>query len=376
MSASLLVRRALVTVGFGGLALAGACTESSVIDPGTTQKPNLVVAQTVTTVGWDFTGLIGTAPGVQDWGMSKTIGPNGTNGTMVASTNLANTHVTSKGFELGVGNTERGLGLCYILSAGGPCSGDEVGDDNRQDISPFSHLYVNMNGVLPTGSTLTQIDLGSVQTTEGWRISYSTTGIGGAYSLLNAGVGDGTNNAGDNVTITGAPLPLSTVNLVLRFEKNTAASGNTTADNDYVVKSVTTSFNSFSGCTYTWGYWKTHDGSKRNIPNVWPVSSLTLGTRTYTKAELQSILGTPVAGNGLIDLAHQLIAAKLSIANGAGPAPQAVADADALIGSKVIPPVGSGYIAPADASALVTLLDSFNSGLTGPGHCGDEIVPQ
>src|SRR5678810_970304 len=46
-------------------------------------------------------------------------------------------------------------------------------------------------------------------------------------------------------------------------------------------------------CTLTQGYWKNH-------PDAWPVSSLKLGTHTYTKDELIAILKTPVMGNGLI----------------------------------------------------------------------------
>src|ERR1043165_3879889 len=63
-------------------------------------------------------------------------------------------------------------------------------------------------------------------------------------------------------------------------------------------------------CTLTQGYWKNH-------PDAWPVASLKLGSVTYTKVELIAILKTPVRGNGLIALAHQLIAAKLNIKAGA-----------------------------------------------------------
>jgi hypothetical protein len=41
-------------------------------------------------------------------------------------------------------------------------------------------------------------------------------------------------------------------------------------------------------CTFTQGYWKTH-------PTAWPVLSLTLGTVSYTQAQLLAILGQPVA---------------------------------------------------------------------------------
>ena len=118
------------------------------------------------------------------------------------------------------------------------------------------------------------------------------------------------------------------------------------------------------GCTLTQGFWKNH-------PDAWPVSSLTLGTKTYTQAQLLSILGTPVKGNGLIDLAHQLIAAKLNIAAGASSAGIAstIAAADALIDSLLIPPVGSGSLDPSAVSSLVAALDAFNSGLSGVPSC-------
>ncbi|HET9371100.1 MAG TPA: hypothetical protein VFO19_12660 [Vicinamibacterales bacterium] len=126
------------------------------------------------------------------------------------------------------------------------------------------------------------------------------------------------------------------------------------------------------GCTQSQGYWKTHGPVPTgNNQNEWPVSSLTLGTVNYTALELQSIMNAPVAGNGLISLAHQLIAAKLNIANGANGAAVAatIAAADALIGALVVPPVGTDALAPSATSALVDVLTQFNEGAIGPGHC-------
>jgi len=119
-------------------------------------------------------------------------------------------------------------------------------------------------------------------------------------------------------------------------------------------------------CTYTIGFWKNH-------PEVWPVSSLTLGTVNYSAADLLNILNTPAGGNGLISLAHQLIGAKLSIANGADPTSiQATINAaDALIGGLVIPPSGGGFLAPGTTSGLTSTLTDYNQGLIGPGHCGE-----
>ncbi len=120
------------------------------------------------------------------------------------------------------------------------------------------------------------------------------------------------------------------------------------------------------GCTLTQGYWKNHEED-------WPVASLTLGTVSYTKAQLLSILKQPVKGNGLVSLAHQLIAAKLNIADGASDASIAssISSADVMIGSLSIPPVGSSKLATSSTSSLVSALDNFNTGVTGPGHCSE-----
>ena len=127
-----------------------------------------------------------------------------------------------------------------------------------------------------------------------------------------------------------------------------------------------------SNCTYTQGYWKTHGPIPTgNNTNMWPVTSLTLGTVNYTDLELQAIFNTPAAGNGLISLAHQLLAAKLNIANGADGTSVAasIAAADALIGGLVVPPVGSGTLPNSTTSSLISTLNSYNNGLIGPGHC-------
>lgn len=125
-------------------------------------------------------------------------------------------------------------------------------------------------------------------------------------------------------------------------------------------------------CTFSQGHWKTHGPIPTgNNSNEWPVNSLTLGTVVYTDLELLSILNASVGGNGLISLAHQLIAAKLNVANGADDSAIAatIAAADALIGGLVVPPVGGGSLAPSATGALTTLLDDYNNGIIGPGHC-------
>jgi hypothetical protein len=119
-------------------------------------------------------------------------------------------------------------------------------------------------------------------------------------------------------------------------------------------------------CTYSQGYWKNH-------PEAFPVTNLTLGTVNYTAAQLISILSTGAGGNGLISLAHQLIAAKLNILNGADGSfiNSTIAAADAQIGGLVVPPVGAGFLAPGATSANAHALEDWNLGVTGPGHCAE-----
>jgi hypothetical protein len=110
-------------------------------------------------------------------------------------------------------------------------------------------------------------------------------------------------------------------------------------------------------CVHTQGYWKNH-------PEKWPVNSLKVGNVIYTKNQMLLIFNQPAAGNGLISLAHQLITAKLNVAAGAVvPAviTTAIAAADAMVGNRIIPPIGGGFISPSVTSNLNDVLEGFNS---------------
>ena len=61
-----------------------------------------------------------------------------------------------------------------------------------------------------------------------------------------------------------------------------------------------------NACHFTPGYWK------NDRKHLWPVTSLTIGGVTYTKAQLLVILRTPPRGDATHILAFQLIAAKLN----------------------------------------------------------------
>jgi hypothetical protein len=125
-------------------------------------------------------------------------------------------------------------------------------------------------------------------------------------------------------------------------------------------------------CPLTQGFWKTH-------PDVWPVTTLTIGSITYTEAQLLTILGTPVKGDASLILADQLIAALLNIANGSDPTPVSatIANAQSLLigcnlnsgpGCKVAASSALGQQMVADASVL----GSYNNGQLTPNCIGSD----
>jgi hypothetical protein len=120
------------------------------------------------------------------------------------------------------------------------------------------------------------------------------------------------------------------------------------------------------------GYWKNH-------PEAWCVNEIQLGSHTYTKEEALEILNEPVNGNGLVALAHQLIATKLNlICQNADTSciQQTVNDADQIIDGLIIPPIGNGFLQPSAVSNLVMMLTQYNEGLMCAPHCAtDDIEP-
>ncbi len=120
-------------------------------------------------------------------------------------------------------------------------------------------------------------------------------------------------------------------------------------------------------CLRSRGWWRSH-------ASAWPITTMTIGARSYSQAELLSILAQPVNGNGLVSLAHEVITAKLNAAAGA-PLPASVADAiaaaDAFYGSFVPPPIGTDTVKPAISKPYWQPLNTYNNGMTpgGPALC-------
>jgi YVTN family beta-propeller protein len=76
-------------------------------------------------------------------------------------------------------------------------------------------------------------------------------------------------------------------------------------------------------CPQSQGFWK-------NQVALWPETSLAMGGRTYTEAQLVGFLNTSLQGNAALILADELIAARLNLAIGSNSAPinSALAAAD------------------------------------------------
>lgn len=121
-----------------------------------------------------------------------------------------------------------------------------------------------------------------------------------------------------------------------------------------------------TGCVNVVNFWKAFGPGECSVGGayLWRITHMKLGNTTYDAIQLCSILHTPIDGNGLIALAQQLIATKLNIANGADDSliKPIVASADSKIGSLVIPPIGLGYLAPAEVQDLVDTLEVYNEG--------------
>jgi hypothetical protein len=118
-----------------------------------------------------------------------------------------------------------------------------------------------------------------------------------------------------------------------------------------------------SPCAKPQGYWKT-------TPGAWPVSSLTLGSQSYSKSQLINLMKKSNTKDASLILADQLIGAKLNVANGVQepqPVADAIASADALFAQ--LPGSLPYGVRPQTALgqqmvAIGSLLDSYNNTLT------------
>lgn len=136
------------------------------------------------------------------------------------------------------------------------------------------------------------------------------------------------------------------------------------------------------GCTLTPGYWKTHsEFGPAPFDDTW--SQLANGASTpffLSGQTYYEVLWTPPKGNAYYILAHAYIAAELNQLNGASvptDVMNAFDSATDLFNTYTPDQVAAfkgkdGTEIRAMFIGLADILDNYNNGLTGPGHCSEE----
>ena len=130
-------------------------------------------------------------------------------------------------------------------------------------------------------------------------------------------------------------------------------------------------------CTFTQGYYKNHEEVVVTLlgsNNAWilagPPRRLTVSANNliaYTAAQIDEIYGTPPqGGDAELILLHQLITAELNVIGGSTPPP---AVATAISQARTLMNGGISDAEADQAKELAGILDDFNNGITGPGHC-------
>ncbi len=126
------------------------------------------------------------------------------------------------------------------------------------------------------------------------------------------------------------------------------------------------------GCTLTQGYWKTHSSyGPAPYDDTWAL----VGEDTPFYLSGQSwyeVFWTAPLGNAYYILAHQYMAATLNQLNGAASTPEVDA-ALAWAADFFSTHTPSDNLGPLRNQVLqkATLLDNYNNGLVGPGHCSE-----
>lgn len=125
--------------------------------------------------------------------------------------------------------------------------------------------------------------------------------------------------------------------------------------------SATTTFTNVAvgGCTFTQGWYKNHT-------DQWPAGFSPTANFDGWGTWIDLYNTPPKKGNEYIQLAHQYMTALMNVANGAAvpPAVQTALNTAAAYFAAGGAGAGSGNIA-----GVAGVLDDYNNGLTGPGHC-------
>jgi hypothetical protein len=128
------------------------------------------------------------------------------------------------------------------------------------------------------------------------------------------------------------------------------------------------------GCTLTQGYWKTHSSygpAPMDLSGAWEaIGGPDTPFHTSGKSWYQLFWTPPAGGNAYIQLAHQYMAASLSIEAGANPSAVAtVLKAAEGFFATHTPTTTLTRAKRNEVQGWASMLDDYNNGLIGPGHC-------
>ena len=186
--------------------------------------------------------------------------------------------------------------------------------------------------------------------------------------------GPDTNPEADVIVACGENTHPNTASFVTN---DTGAQGNNDHNVNVTVECVL-------GCTLTQGYWKTHNDSfKGGAPtdDEWFTLFPVLGEDTiFYLSEMSwfDVFWTAPKGNAYYNLAHQYVAARLNVSNGAS-VPTEVQDAlnDATAFFEANTPDDFNALPKKsqerkDVLTWAGILGSYNEGAIGPGHCDEQ----
>jgi hypothetical protein len=240
------------------------------------------------------------------------------------------------------------------------------------------------SGVLPGGVTTT-VTAGGINYTDSTLISYAdpTSETDECIDVSDTNVGSlGTVCAGDvNKTFTYA-LSFGTGSendVVLVCGENTHPNIASFVTNDTGATgeanwTVNANVACGGGCTLTQGYWKTHsqlgpapyDPAWLNLGSAQEQTTFFLSGKTWYQ-----VFWTAPAGNAYYILAHQYMAAKLNVLDGASASAVTAVLASTETLFNTYTPAQVTNANKAQFTSLAATLDSYNNGLIGPGHCSE-----
>jgi hypothetical protein len=289
-----------------------------------------------------------------------------------------------------VAPVECGVTFPYTLASGGTLNctytadlPDDADRTNTATATLQNHDYDSAGDGTPSGTTdfsgsaeVSFSDAPDVELDECIDVSDTNVGVLGtvcadvAPQTFNYSLDFGANPDADVLLVCGDNSHDNTASFVTN---NNGATGSS----DWTVNATVACE---QGCTLTPGYWKTHsDRGPAPFDDTWNLLGSAEDTVFFLSGtSYYEVLWTSPGGNAYYILAHAYIAAELNMLNAAS-VPAAVQDAfddaTALFNTYTPAQIGAlkGNRAPRpEFISLAGILDAYNNGISGPGHCSDD----